>query len=214
MGPSGSGKVDLHERRSAASTGRPRARYRLDGETSSAMSATRSPHVRNRKIGFVFQQFNLLDRARRARQCRTADDLCRRGPQAAHAQGRRRTRAAWALPSACTTGRRSFPAASSSASRSPGRWSTRRGPARRRADRRARQRTSLELMAPVPSSSTAKAPRSSSSRMNRTSRATPRASSASGRPRAERRAAAARPTPRRTAQTGETCRRIRGAPRA
>ena len=36
--------------------------YRLDGETVSEMSPDALAAVRNRKIGFVFQQFNLLER--------------------------------------------------------------------------------------------------------------------------------------------------------
>ncbi|MBZ0124701.1 MAG: ABC transporter ATP-binding protein, partial [Roseovarius sp.] len=36
--------------------------YRLDGETVSAMNADALADVRNRKLGFVFQQFHLLDR--------------------------------------------------------------------------------------------------------------------------------------------------------
>src|SRR5919202_1557145 len=61
MGVSGSGKTTLMN--ILGCLDRPTSgRYRLDGEQIEAMSPDQRAMVRNRKIGFVFQNFNLLPR--------------------------------------------------------------------------------------------------------------------------------------------------------
>jgi ABC-type lipoprotein export system ATPase subunit len=62
IGPSGSGKSTLMH--TIGLLDRPESgTYEIDGEDVTHLSDTRTARLRNRTIGFIFQQFNLLQRA-------------------------------------------------------------------------------------------------------------------------------------------------------
>jgi putative ABC transport system ATP-binding protein len=115
--------------------------YRLDGELVSKLSGDALAAVRNRKIGFVFQQFHLLDRLDALANVELPMIYARRPV----AQGKAIAALAVGFASASITAdplRR--PAA---ARRDRARAGNTRRCCWRRADRRARQPPSVELMA-------------------------------------------------------------------
>lgn len=62
MGPSGSGKSTLMHILGLLDTPSSGS-YRLNGDEVSSLSRRRLAHLRNRQIGFIFQNFNLLPKA-------------------------------------------------------------------------------------------------------------------------------------------------------
>ena len=121
MGSSGSGKSTLMNILGCLDIPTS-GRYLIDGVDVSDMDEDDLSDLRNRKIGFVFQSFNLV--ARTSALANVELPLAYaglRGAERRSAPNGRCARSGW--PTACTTSPPSSPAASSSASRSPARSS-------------------------------------------------------------------------------------------
>ena len=120
MGPSGSGKSTLMH--ILAGLDRPTSgSVQIDGIEITKLGDNGLTKLRRRHIGFVFQFFNLLPML--TAEENIALPLQPRGHEAGQGVARRGRASRRSLPTAGATGPPSSRAASSSASRSPARWS-------------------------------------------------------------------------------------------
>jgi putative ABC transport system ATP-binding protein len=120
MGPSGSGKSTFMN--IVGCLDRPTAgRYALDGVDVSELDRDARAEIRNEKIGFVFQSFNLLARTSALENVELPLIYSSDSKSAKGRIEKARECLRIVGPAARTTSRASSPEASSSASRSPGR---------------------------------------------------------------------------------------------